>query len=78
MLLREKLEAIWKSRRVACPSHRTIWSEEPIGWKFTVYCFWAPFHFFYRQGRLVGKKYFVKGPFDKYKKKVDKTLFNKR
>lgn len=32
--LKWRLEQVWKSKRVACPSHLACWSEHERGWRY--------------------------------------------
>jgi hypothetical protein len=34
MTLKERMEKVWQSNRIACPQHVTCWSENGSGWTF--------------------------------------------
>jgi len=58
MTLKEKLEAVWRDHRIACPSHLVRWTLKPLGWKYTIHHLFSEYHLYYSRGKLTFPKYF--------------------
>lgn len=65
MTLKEKMEAVWRRKGCACPSHLCQWNDKGYGWKYGVpYILGYVYYLWVMPGHQTFKRYFYKTPYE--------------